>query len=283
MAAYRSSQRSSGFDDRSKGSDPTERNIWSSMLENVASGKRLPEKNILVLGGSSDTQKEFLESLSSDPSSKRTQGRKWTKKPPVANDFALGYTYHDVLDADHEDIIARLSVYLLADSSPAFTPLLQSLLTPETIPNTLVVILLDWSQPWFWLRQLRDWVSLLRVLLQSLSPECKDKMEQVMLRWRKRGKGSSNGESASDTVVSLPLGPGEWDSALGLPLCVVCQNVSIIYRKRSVDFANMFAVGPDGITRARTWLERGRIRLCITVLENSFAKTYVMPYRAIAC
>ena len=228
MAAYNSSQRSSDLDDRTKVSDSSERNIWSSMLENVASGKRLPEKNILVLGGSSDTQKEFLESLSSDLSSKRTQGRNWTKKPPVANDFALGYTYHDVLDADHEDIIARLSVYLLADSSPAFTPLLQSLLTPQTIPNTLIIILLDWSQPWMWLRQLREWVSLLRVLLQSLSPDCKDKMEEVMLRWRERGKGS--GESSSDGDVSLPLGPGEWDSALGLPLCVVCQNVSIMPR-----------------------------------------------------
>jgi dynein light intermediate chain 1 len=26
------------------------RNLWQSMLESVASGKRLPEKNILVLG-----------------------------------------------------------------------------------------------------------------------------------------------------------------------------------------------------------------------------------------
>jgi dynein light intermediate chain 1 len=26
------------------------RNLWTSMLESVASGKRLPEKNLLVLG-----------------------------------------------------------------------------------------------------------------------------------------------------------------------------------------------------------------------------------------
>lgn len=49
MAAYSSNRASE--EDRSKASDPNERNIWSSMLENVASGKRLPEKNILVLGG----------------------------------------------------------------------------------------------------------------------------------------------------------------------------------------------------------------------------------------
>lgn len=28
--------------------------------------------------------------------------RKADKRPPVANSFALGYTYLDVLDADHE-------------------------------------------------------------------------------------------------------------------------------------------------------------------------------------
>jgi hypothetical protein len=31
-------------------SDASQKGIWSSMLDGVASGKRLPEKNILVLG-----------------------------------------------------------------------------------------------------------------------------------------------------------------------------------------------------------------------------------------
>ena len=74
--------------------------MWSSMLDSVASGKKLPEKNIIVLGGSSETQKEFLETLTSD-APKRPQDRH-KRKPVVANEFALGYTYQDVLDADHE-------------------------------------------------------------------------------------------------------------------------------------------------------------------------------------
>ena len=77
-----------------------EKGMWSSMLDSVASGKKLPEKNIIVLGGTPETQKEFLEILASD-APKRPQDRH-RKKPVVANDFALGYTYQDVLDADHE-------------------------------------------------------------------------------------------------------------------------------------------------------------------------------------
>ncbi|KAF5877539.1 putative dynein light intermediate chain protein [Botrytis fragariae] len=207
--------------------DEEKKDMWSSMLDGVASGKRLPEKNILVLGGTADSQKEFLEALSVDET-RKSQDRQSSKQPPIANNFALGYTYHDVLDADHEDILARLSLYLLADPSPSFTPLMQPLLTPQTIPNTLIVILLDWSQPWFWLRELRDWIRLLRPLLISLDEDCKEKMEEVMISWRDRGRGGSTldggGSTATEGDVSLPLGPGEWEEALGLPLCVVCQN-----------------------------------------------------------
>jgi hypothetical protein len=51
-----------------------------------------------------------------------------------------------------------------------------------------------------------------------------------MIGWRDRGRGGNALDggglsSAADGDVSLPLGPGEWEEALGLPLCVVCQNV----------------------------------------------------------
>ncbi|PSS28024.1 hypothetical protein M430DRAFT_113376 [Amorphotheca resinae ATCC 22711] len=225
--------------DRPRSSD-AKKDMWSSMLDGVASGKKLPEKNILVLGGSAESQREFLEALSGEDA-RKPQDRQSSKHPPIANNFALGYTYHDVLDADHEDILARLSIYLLADPSPSFTPLLQPLLTPQTIPNTLIVILLDWSQPWFWLRELRDWIRLLRTLLVSLNNECKEKMEEVMISWRDRGRGGNaldggGTSSTTDSDVSLPLGPGEWEEALGLPLCVVCQNsdrIEMLEKERS--------------------------------------------------
>jgi dynein light intermediate chain 1, cytosolic len=51
-----------------------------------------------------------------------------------------------------------------------------------------------------------------------------------MVSWRDRGRGTATldgvGVNAStEGDVTLPLGPGEWDEALGLPLCVICQNV----------------------------------------------------------
>jgi dynein light intermediate chain 1, cytosolic len=51
-----------------------------------------------------------------------------------------------------------------------------------------------------------------------------------MISWRDRGRGGNSLDgggvnSTTESDVSLPLGPGEWEEALGLPLCVVCQNV----------------------------------------------------------
>ncbi|KAF3768880.1 hypothetical protein M406DRAFT_249207 [Cryphonectria parasitica EP155] len=204
------------------------KDMWSSMLDSVASGKRLPEKNLLVMGGTVESQRDFIQSLSSNEM-RRNLDRQ-NKIPPVANQFALGYTYYDLLDADHEDILARISTYLLASPSPSFAPLIKPLLTPQSIPNTLLVVLLDWSEPWSWVRQLREWMLLLRIVLLALPDESKITMEEVMSQWKERGRGGAvnldgtAATAAADGDVSLPLGPGEWEEPLGLPLCVVCQN-----------------------------------------------------------
>jgi dynein light intermediate chain 1 len=102
--------------DRRKSQAAPKKEIWSSLLNSVSSGKRLPEKQLILLGmfsdgenahmvsnvdigGSPESQKDFLESLSPDSAANRRHN---SRKPPIANQYALGYTYQDVLDADHE-------------------------------------------------------------------------------------------------------------------------------------------------------------------------------------
>ncbi|KAJ9220250.1 hypothetical protein DTO027B5_1236 [Paecilomyces variotii] len=247
------SRSAGGSGSRPTSKDGAKKNIWSSMLDSVASGKRLPEKNLLILGGTPDSQKEFLETLSSDPSNPQLSNEKRKGRvPSVANEFALGYTYQDVLDADHDDILARLSAYLLSEPSPSFAPLIKPLLTPQSVPETLIVILLDWSNPWTWVRQLREWVRLLRSVLISLDDETKLVMEEIMTEWRDRKRGLDSAAAAGTTSaggpVTIPLGPGEWDEGLGIPMCVVCQGADKIeklekehgWREEEFDFILQF-------------------------------------------
>ena len=41
-----------GSNSRPSSKDGSKQNIWSSLLDGVANGKRLPEKNLLILGWS---------------------------------------------------------------------------------------------------------------------------------------------------------------------------------------------------------------------------------------
>ena len=59
-----------------------------------------------MIGGTPDLQKELLETLASD-APKRSQDRH-KRKPVIANEFAMGYTYQDVLDADQEGEVCWL-------------------------------------------------------------------------------------------------------------------------------------------------------------------------------
>ncbi|MCJ1288422.1 hypothetical protein MMC26_007779 [Xylographa opegraphella] len=220
-------------------------NMWSGLLDSVGSGKRLTEKTVFLLGGSAETQREFLETLSPDPTKKHQERHR--KKPPVANEFALGYTYQDVLDADQEDTLARLSFYTLPEALQAYAPLLPPLLTAQTVPNSLFVILLDWSEPWNWIRQMKDWIELLKEVLTSLDEDAKGSMDEVMREWQ-QGRRGAGIITSHESSTPIPPGPGEWDEALGIPLSVVCYNSNIMdnletdhgWREEEFDFVLQF-------------------------------------------
>lgn len=132
---------------------------------------------------------------------------------------------------DDEDILARLSIYMLSDPSAAFASLLKPLFTTKTVPNTLIAILLDWGDPFKWPRQLRQWIRIIRSVVESLDEDVKDVMEEVMEAWKEKRvglKGEAVGGAArmgtEGRATILPLGPGEWEDELGVPLSVVCLN-----------------------------------------------------------
>ena len=115
--------------------------------------RNLVEKQLIILGGTPEQQREFLEHLNPETTRSRFNDRRNIKKPPVSNKYTLGYTYHDVLDADGEGVLARLNVHMLSNPSASFAPLLKPLLTTQSVKDTLITILLDWSDPFKWASQ----------------------------------------------------------------------------------------------------------------------------------
>jgi hypothetical protein len=85
-----------------------------------------------MIGGTPDSQREFLDTFSADtsadPSLANDKRKGKGKTPPIANQFALGYTYRDVLDADKEGtwelhsllVSAMLTLFSCRYSGPRF-------------------------------------------------------------------------------------------------------------------------------------------------------------------
>ncbi|EXJ93114.1 hypothetical protein A1O3_01671 [Capronia epimyces CBS 606.96] len=218
--------------------------IWVPMLNSASKGKDITEKQLIILGGTPERQREFLEQLNPPNLRPRYAANDRRRQPrtgagtvtvPMSNRYALGYTYYDVLDADQEDVLARLNVYMLASPSASFAPLLKPLFTTKTVKDMLITILLDWEEPLKWARQLRQWIRLLRTVILSLDEQTKIEMEETMTAWKEKRVGpdapsaqpggstiNPSPDQKSISVSAPPLGPGEWDEGLGVPLSVVC-------------------------------------------------------------
>lgn len=58
-------------------------------------------------------------------------------------------------------------------------------------------------------------------------------MTEVMGDWKQRRRGGlsydgGGGGPNKESHVTIPLGQGEWDEELGIPLCVVCHSVRLV-------------------------------------------------------
>ena len=92
------------------------------------------------------------------------------------------------------------------------------------------MILLDFAEPWNWVSQLRQWVQMLKEAGGKVDDECRETMNTLMQEWQEKRRGGQSdagiGGANAEQNVSVPLGQGEWDEPLGVPLCVICHNVN---------------------------------------------------------
>lgn len=74
------------------------------------------------------------------------------------------------------------------------------------------------------MREIKTWVRLVRGIFTSLDDDCRRTLDEVTHAWEvRRSTYTDTGGGIGE--VTIPLGPGEFDEPIGLPLCVVCQNV----------------------------------------------------------
>ncbi|KAJ7337286.1 Cytoplasmic dynein 1 light intermediate chain 1 [Desmophyllum pertusum] len=173
------------------------------------------------------------------------------KEDEISKGHGLEYTYLDVHDEERDDS-TRLGVWIL-DGDPLHKSLLQYVLTPKTITNTLIVQIVDISRPWTIMESLHSWTEVLREHIHSLKlpPKELNEMEERIVRQfqeyvepdESTEDRRRSGIKDEDKVV-LPLDEHVLTDNLGLPVVVVVTKTDCIsalekdrdYREEHFDF-----------------------------------------------
>jgi len=129
--------------------------IWASILRDVKSStKKAPAtKSIVVLGDNESGRTTLVAKLQDNDDPKRGAG--------------LEYHYIDIKDDDRDDT-PKLGVWILDGDVACSAPLLKFAIKPDTLENTVLVLVASMTQPWALLSTLKKWTNLVEEHLDRL-------------------------------------------------------------------------------------------------------------------
>ncbi|KAI5705308.1 hypothetical protein M8J75_013731 [Diaphorina citri] len=246
-----SSNTLNGLSDESTQKDniDEDENLWMTILSEVltADKTKLPSnKQILVLGDNSSGKTTLIAKL---------QGIDSPEKG-----LALEYAYINVSDEYREDH-TRLGVWIL-DGEPAHSNLLRFALNQETLPHTMVMLVVSMTTPWNIIDELHNWASVLQDHIDSLNIGAHDYQEltqRSIKRWYEyvdQGDDLDGDNSLPNRRISrnyeeeqgLPLGEGILERNLGVDIVVVVTKTDYMstlekdfyYKEEHFDFVQQY-------------------------------------------
>ncbi|GAA6040958.1 hypothetical protein JCM8097_000511 [Rhodosporidiobolus ruineniae] len=231
--------------------------LWSGILNSVKGSKSVQTKQAFVLGAPGSGKRTLLSRLRTttgdlpSTSSSGTSSNGLGKGKDAATheerrwlDLGLSCEVLDVRDeGDEGETLARLSLFRLPSPAPPFPSLLSLALTPQTLLDSLVVLVLDWERPWRFVEELEGWVGVLEERLGRKrgeregweEVEGRERLESYLRSYHEPpAPGSSSSTAALATSSSsataaaaaldpdAPLPPGTLTDNLGIGLVIVC-------------------------------------------------------------
>ncbi|KAG4305841.1 hypothetical protein PORY_000751 [Pneumocystis oryctolagi] len=209
-------------------------NLWSSLLNSVSSVKKMPLKHLILLGGGNEGAREWIASLKRVAKSHNEQGTFTQEKESLTSStYLMDYTYIEWMDPDHGERLAVIEVYLISEFHLMCETVLLDLLTPDFLKNSVVCVLLDWKSPWKWLYELHVWIQLLKKVIENFKSSSEihaQVVSELVETWGYKIRTyCENSTLKHDDVdnneqIIIPLGSGQYDEPIGLPLICVCNH-----------------------------------------------------------
>ncbi|KYR01501.1 dynein light intermediate chain [Tieghemostelium lacteum] len=238
-------------------SSANEDDIWSQILKESSNKTNYFEKKHVVMLGDPNAGKSLLLS----------------KFQPISDveslkSIALSYTFTDIFEDDtSEDPIGRINFWSL-EGETAHNDLLKFALNHENIKNCMIMITLDFSQPWSLVDSLKKWLNILEDHIKSIFKDnsigFKDLQDKLLIKWheyvepvaavttsdatstastttttsvQKKKFRKVNATPIEDTSVLPPLGENILTHNLGVPILIVCcKSDSVVMLEKDFDY-----------------------------------------------
>ncbi|GAA5975091.1 hypothetical protein JCM11641_000029 [Rhodosporidiobolus odoratus] len=156
-------------------------------------------------------------------------------------DLGMGFEVLDVRDeGDEGETLARLSLFQLPSPSAPYPSLLSLALTPQTLLESLIVIVLDWERPWRFIEELEGWVGVLEERLGRRGQsgegwrevEGRERVEAFLRAYQEPPASGASATVTSTSATTLdpdaPLPPGTLVENFGIGLVIVCTKADQI-------------------------------------------------------
>ncbi|WVR03075.1 hypothetical protein IAU60_000064 [Kwoniella sp. DSM 27419] len=211
--------------------------LWAEILGGADRSKGLAKKNLIVLAERHHGRTHLLAQLDQNARKRRNDhagvgagsgsGRNGRKG------LAIGYEVVDISDGD-EDSVPPLSVFYPPSSHPSLLGLVPKALPPNSLSDTVVAIVLDWSKPFAMLRELVTWLAWVDQWAASSGQkgeveEMRERLQSHLQHYTEPPTSNAGASAYAGVGPLLPLGQGTLTmNHAGVPIVVVCTRADLI-------------------------------------------------------
>jgi len=210
--------------------------LWRDILSGASSAApgSTETKTLVVLGEEGVGKDSIINSL-----------RRSGSASEHGSKMALEYTFIDPFGPEDDDVLApRLNVWKINGQEQKH--LLKFALNPKALNSTIAVVVVDFSQPWAFLKSLQEWLDILEEQLLAAYDECPEtgldtEHQEAQVRWFQNYVEPSKDSTAKPSTFStdaaqlaggedilLPLGEGTLTKNLGLPILIACNKSDLM-------------------------------------------------------
>ncbi|KAI8454670.1 dynein light intermediate chain-domain-containing protein [Phakopsora pachyrhizi] len=261
--------------------DETNRNLWSTILDSVSNSREkgnIPNRRLILLGdrnsgkstlvsylSSSNLQTDTHQSSSNQLSQQQRLNQSATRPEDNSDiDLGLDYCTVDIGDDGDDDTLVRLSIHQIPSASPPFSSLLPLILNPDSLRESLILVLIPFSHPSSLLTSLVRWMVLIRSVIDLIKDSTtsnsssssrptprgeyilQEAKELLESQYRSYLEPSASNQPKNDPLEpntnihllqDLPLPLGTLTENLGVGIVVVCtKSDKIDQLEREKDF-----------------------------------------------